>query len=125
LSSDVCSSDLIPTLYPSGDARRLVHIVLGQEVPYHQRATEVGVQVFNIATLLALYRYFEFGEPALSRVISMTGNVTQPQNFDVLFGTPLRHVVKAAGGARADTSHYIMGGPMMGFNLPNADVPIT
>jgi Na+-translocating ferredoxin:NAD+ oxidoreductase subunit C len=116
---------VVPTLYPSGDARRLTHLVLGQEVPYNKRSVEVGIQVFNVATVLALYRYFEFGEPALSRIVSVTGNVSQPQNFEVLFGTPLMHLITAAGGAKADTTHYIMGGPMMGFDLPSDDVPIT
>ncbi len=116
---------IVPTLYPSGDARRLVHLVLGTEIPHDKRSTEVGLQVFNVATVLALYRYFEFGEPSISRIISMTGNVQQPQNFEVLFGTPLLHLVAAAGGAKADTSHYIMGGPMMGFALPDENIPIT
>jgi electron transport complex protein RnfC len=43
----------------------------------------------------------------------------------VLFGTPLQSLIAAAGGAKADTTHYIMGGPMMGFDLPNEQVPIT
>jgi Na+-translocating ferredoxin:NAD+ oxidoreductase subunit C len=116
---------VVPTLYPSGDARRLVHLVLGTEIPHDKRSTEVGLQVFNVATVLALYRFFEFGEPSISRIVSMTGNVQQPQNFEVLFGTPLPHLVAAAGGAKADTSHYIMGGPMMGFALPDENVPIT
>ncbi len=116
---------VVPTLYPSGDARRLVHLLLGEEIPHNKRATEVGIQVFNVATVLALHRYFEYGEPALSRIVSMTGNVAQPRNFEVLFGTPLMHLVNAAGGAKPDTTHYIMGGPMMGFNLPDNNVPIT
>jgi Na+-translocating ferredoxin:NAD+ oxidoreductase subunit C len=116
---------VVPTIYPSGDARHLVHLVLGQEVPYDKRSVEVGIQVFNVATVLALYRYFEFGEPALSRIVTVTGNVNQPRNFEVLFGTPLMHLINAAGGAKSDTSHYIMGGPMMGFNLPSENVPIT
>jgi Na+-translocating ferredoxin:NAD+ oxidoreductase subunit C len=116
---------VVPTLYPSGDARRLVHLVLGREIPFDKRTTEAGVQVFNVATVLALYRYFEFGEPSLSRIVSMTGNVQKPQNFEVLFGTPLAHLVAAAGGAKPETTHYIMGGPMMGFDLPSNDVPIT
>jgi electron transport complex protein RnfC len=116
---------VVPTLYPSGDARRLVHLVLGTEIPHDKRSTEVGLQVFNVATVLALYRYFELGEPSLSRIVSMTGNVNQPQNFEVLFGTPLPHLVKAAGGAKPETTHYIMGGPMMGFDLPDENVPIT
>lgn len=115
----------VPTLYPSGDARRLVHLLLGKEIPHDKRSTEVGLQVFNVATVLALYRYFEFGEPAISRIVSMTGNVKTPQNFEVLFGTPLPHLVAAAGGAKKDTTHYIMGGPMMGFDLPTENIPIT
>ncbi len=115
----------VPTLYPSGDARRLIHLLLGTEIPSDKRSTDLGVQVFNVATVLALYRYFEFGEPAINRIVSMTGNVNTPQNFEVLFGTPLHDLVTAAGGAKANTSHYIMGGPMMGFSLPSTEVPIT
>ncbi len=116
---------IVPTLYPSGDARRLVHLVLGTEIPHDKRSTEVGLQVFNVATVVALYRYFELGEPSISRIVSMTGNVKTPQNFEVLFGTPLPHLVTAAGGAKVGTTHYIMGGPMMGFDLPDENVPIT
>ena len=115
----------VPTLYPSGDARRLVHLLLGTEIPHDKRSTEVGLQVFNVATVLALHRYFNHGEPAIKRIVSMTGNVQTPQNFEVLFGTPLLHLVAAAGGAKTETTHYIMGGPMMGFDLPSTDVPIT
>lgn len=116
---------VVPTLYPSGDARRLIHLLLDIEIPNDKRSTDVGIQVFNIATVLAVYRYFEFGEPAINRIVTMTGNVVKPQNFEVLFGTPLEELIKAAGGAKADTTHYIMGGPMMGFDLPNEQVPIT
>jgi electron transport complex protein RnfC len=51
--------------------------------------------------------------------------VHKPQNFEVLFGTPLKYLVLAAGGVKPKTTQFIMGGPMMGFNLPNDDVPIT
>ena len=131
---DGMTVSVVPTLYPSGDARRLIHLLLGIEIPHDKRSTDVGIQVFNVATVLALYRYFEFGEPSISRIVSMTGNVNTPQNFEVLFGTPVQDLVNAAGGAKANTSHYIMGGPMMGFDLPinhsnaeniDCDVPIT
>ncbi len=115
----------VPTQYPSGDARQLIHLVSGIEIPHDKRATEMGVQVFNVATVRALYRYFTFGEPAINRVVTVTGNVAQPQNFEVLFGTPLPALIQAAGGAKPDTTHFIMGGPMMGFDLPSTEVPIT
>ncbi|MDO9365745.1 MAG: electron transport complex subunit RsxC [Methylotenera sp.] len=119
------SIKVVPTLYPSGDARHLIHLLLDTEIPHNQRSTDVGIQVFNVATVLAIYRYFVFGEPAVSRIVTMTGNVASPQNFEVLFGTPLPSLLAAAGGAKANTTHFIMGGPMMGFDLPTSEVPIT
>jgi len=119
------SVKVVPTLYPSGDARRLIHLVSGIEIPHDKRSTDVGVQVFNVATVLAIYRYFAFGEPAVGRIVTMTGSVNQPQNFEVLFGTPLQSLIDAAGGTKAGTSHFIMGGPMMGFDLPTINIPIT
>jgi electron transport complex protein RnfC len=95
------------------------------EVPNDKRSTDIGVQCFNVATLLALHRYFDFGEPSLSRVVTITGNVANPRNYDVLFGTPVTDLIAAAGDALDQTDDYIMGGPMMGFSLPSVDVPIT
>ena len=117
--------EVVPTLYPSGDARRLIHIVTGIEVPSDKRSTDVGVQVFNVATVTAVYRYFEFGEPALSRIVTVTGNVRQPGNFEVPFGTSVSQLLEAAGGSLPGTNDLVMGGPMMGFSLPSPDVPVT
>jgi electron transport complex protein RnfC len=119
------SVSVVPTLYPSGDARQLIRLVSGIEIPHDKRATEMGVQVFNVATVRAIYRYFTLGEPAINRIVTITGNVQTPQNFEVLFGTPLPELIQAAGGVKAETTHYIMGGPMMGFDLPDSLVPIT
>lgn len=116
---------VVPTLYPSGDARRLIHLVSGIEIPHDRRSTDVGVQVFNVATVLAIYRYFTFGEPSIDRIVTITGSVHAPRNFEVLFGTPLPALIAAAGGAKTGTSQFIMGGPMMGFDLPTVEVPVT
>jgi Na+-translocating ferredoxin:NAD+ oxidoreductase subunit C len=116
---------VVPTIYPSGDARRLVHLLTEQEIPYNKRSTEVGIQVFNVGTVYAIHRFFDFGEPLISRIVSITGNVQHPQNFEALLGTPVNHLLQMAGGKKTNTSHLIMGGPMMGFNLPDESVSIT
>jgi electron transport complex protein RnfC len=85
----------------------------------------MGIQCFNVGTVQAIYRYFQFGEPTLSRIVTVTGNVAQAGNFDVLLGTPVTALLDAAGGALPDTNDYLMGGPMMGFSLPSAEVPVT
>lgn len=116
---------VVPTQYPSGDARQLIHLLTGVEVPAEKRSTDVGVQCFNVATLLAMHRFFNHGEPSLSRIVTMTGNVASPANFEVLFGTAVDELIKAAGGTLPNTNDYVMGGPMMGFSLPSSQVPIT
>lgn len=116
---------ILPAHYPGGDTRLLTYRLLGIELASGTPTTDMGVQVLDIATVMAIYRYVTFGEPAISRIVSMTGNVASPGNFEVLFGTPLMALVNAAGGAKADTTHFMMGGPMTGFDLSNSNVPIT
>lgn len=116
---------VIPTLYPSGGAKQLTQILTGREVPSGGRSTDVGVQVFNVGTARAVARAVHFGEPLISRVMTVTGNVRRPQNFEVLIGTPLEAVLQLTGAVREDTTGYIMGGPMMGFDLVSEHVPVV
>lgn len=115
---------VVPTLYPSGDARRLAAILTGIEVPSDKRSSDVGIQVFNVATLVALYRYLALGETVVSRIVTVTGNVARPGNFEVPLGTPMTALLEAAGGALPNTNGLVMGGPMMGFRLPSMLVPV-
>ncbi|MDR2220634.1 MAG: electron transport complex subunit RsxC [Methylobacillus sp.] len=115
---------VVPTLYPSGDARRLAAILTGIEVPSDKRSSDAGLQVFNVATMMALYRYLELGETVVSRIVTVTGNVARPGNFEVPLGTPMGTLLEAAGGTLPNTNELIMGGPMMGFSLPSNDVPV-
>ena len=46
------------------------------------------------------------------------------QNFEVLLGTPVDELV-AQAGSKPDTDRHIMGGPMMGVDLPSGTVGVT
>ena len=114
----------VPTIYPSGGAKQLIRLLTGIEVAAGVRSTEKGVQCFNVATAYCVWRALAHGEPLLSRIITVTGNVDRAQNFDVLIGTPLNELV-AQAGSKPDTDRHIMGGPMMGVDLPSDSVGIT
>ncbi|MBI5753301.1 MAG: electron transport complex subunit RsxC [Hydrogenophilales bacterium] len=115
---------VVPTKYPSGGAKQLTKMLTGKEPPAGGRSIDIGVQVFNVATAYSLARAVLYGEPLISRVVTVTGNVERPQNFEALIGTPAHELVALAGPPRADTGGYIMGGPMMGFNLPSDQTPL-
>lgn len=114
----------VPTLYPGGGAKQLIRVLTGIEVAAGVRSTEYGVQCFNVATAYCVWRAITFGEPLLSRIVTVTGNVEHAQNYDVLLGTPVDELV-ALAGSRRDTYKHIMGGPMMGVDLPSGKVGVT
>jgi electron transport complex protein RnfC len=114
----------VPTRYPAGGAKQLIRVLTGKEVPASKRSPEMGVQCFNVATAYTAWRAIAHGEPVLSRIITVTGNVEQPRNWEVLIGTPLKDVL-ALGQAKPDSDRFLMGGPMMGFELPSLDAPMV
>ncbi len=114
----------VPTRYPAGGAKQLIRVLTGKEVPSSKRSTDLGVQCFNVATAYTAWRAVAHGEPVISRLVTLTGNVEQPRNWEVLLGTPLSEFV-ALGHPKADTNGYIMGGPMMGFEMPAMDAPLV
>ena len=116
---------IVPTIYPSGDAKRLIYLLKGIKIPKSQRSSDYGIQMFNVATIVAIYRFLEFGEPSISRIVTVTGNLRSPRNYEVLLGTPLKEIIDDAGGQVVKNNTFIMGGPMMGFKLPSINVPVT
>ncbi|HEY6896387.1 MAG TPA: electron transport complex subunit RsxC [Rhodocyclaceae bacterium] len=113
----------IPTRYPAGGAKQLIRVLTGIEVPHGERSTDYGVQCFNSGTACAIYEAIELGRPLISRIVTVAGNVERPRNYEVRFGTPMRALMDLAG-PKADSDRIIMGGPMMGFVMPNYDVPV-
>jgi electron transport complex protein RnfC len=114
----------VPTIYPGGGAKQLIQVITGKEVPSGRLPTEIGVQCFNVATAYSVHRVVNHGEPVISRIVTVTGNVARPGNYEAPLGISINELVQLAGG-RAKNDHLIMGGPMMGFNLPSADVPVV
>jgi|TARA_B110000037_G_scaffold216094_1_gene274545 Na+-translocating ferredoxin:NAD+ oxidoreductase subunit C len=119
------STKVVPTIYPSGDAKRLIYLINGIKIAKQQRAVEFGIQMFNVATIIAIYRFIKFGEPSLSRIVTITGNLHKPKNYEVLFGTSLKNLIEKSGGQIIKNNTFIMGGPMMGFKLPSIDISVT
>lgn len=113
----------VPTRYPAGGAKQLIRVLTGIEVPHGKRSTDYGVQCFNTGTAYAIYEAITLGQPLISRIVTVAGNVATPRNFEVALGTPMRELM-ALCQPGADTDRIIMGGPMMGVTLPGDEVPV-
>jgi electron transport complex protein RnfC len=116
----------VPTLYPTGGERQLVKALTGREIPSLGIPAEIGVVCQNVATAAAVHRAVIFGEPLISRIVTVTGQgVRRPQNLLARIGTPIAELVECCGGYADSARRLILGGPMMGFALPSDDLPIT
>jgi electron transport complex protein RnfC len=113
----------VPSIYPGGGAKQMIEVLTGRQVPSGRLSTEIGIQVFNVGTAYALARAVLHGEPMISRLVTVTGHVLRPQNFEVLIGTPLQTLIELAGD-RDGTTGVLMGGPMMGVPMPDTGVPV-
>ncbi|MDV5170489.1 electron transport complex subunit RsxC [Photobacterium rosenbergii] len=118
---------VIPTKYPSGSSKQLVKILTGREVPSQSRSSAVGVVVQNVGTAFAVKRAIIDGEPLIERVVTLTGEAfKQRGNVFARLGTPISYLLDSYG-YKPDRKYprVIIGGSLMGFTLPHANVPIT
>ncbi|EPO0037094.1 electron transport complex subunit RsxC [Vibrio cholerae] len=118
---------VIPTKYPSGGEKQLIKILTNLEVPKGGIPADIGLMVQNVGSMQAIARAIVHGEPLIRRVVTLTGDCfRKPRNVWALLGTPVQALLNEFG-YKADKKlpRLIMGGPMMGFTLPHAQVPIT
>jgi Na+-translocating ferredoxin:NAD+ oxidoreductase subunit C len=114
----------LPTMYPSGGAKQLIKLLTDIEVPGGRHAPEYGVQCFNSGTAYSIYRAIALGEPVMTRIITVAGNVRTPQNYEACLGMSLRELLDLAI-EESDTDGHIVGGPLMGYRIESSDMPLV
>nr|WP_275659333.1 electron transport complex subunit RsxC [Shewanella insulae] len=116
----------IPTLYPSGGEKQLIQILTGQEVPSGAIPANLGILVQNVGTAYSIAQAVYRNMPLIERVVTLTGqNITKPGNYWVPIGTPVEHLLQVAQFRGDTNAPVIIGGPMMGYMLPDVAAPIT
>ena len=113
------------TKYPQGAEKTLIKRVTGRTVPRGGLPADVGVVVSNISTVKAISDAIRTGMPLIERVATVTGEkIKKPGNYIVKIGTSVKDMIDYCGGTTDDDVQIKMGGPMMGFELTDLDVPM-
>ncbi|QQK65976.1 electron transport complex subunit RsxC [Cobetia sp. cqz5-12] len=116
---------VVPTRYPSGGEKQLIKLLTDREVPSRGLPADVGVVVHNPGTVRAVQRAVCFGEPMISRVVTLTGEALQhPHNVEARLGTSIADLLRLAAPSASGIARLVMGGPMMGFTLESDALPI-
>ena len=112
--------------YPQGGEKQLVDAVIQRQVPAPPAIpVNVGAIVQNVGTAFAVYQAVMKRKPLFERYTTVTGKlITNPGNFLVRMGTPMRELIEACGGMPEGDNKVLAGGPMMGKALMSTDVPV-
>ncbi|MBR5980337.1 MAG: electron transport complex subunit RsxC [Oscillospiraceae bacterium] len=115
----------VRTKYPQGAEKMLIKRILGRQVPSGGLPADVGAVVCNVSTSKAIADAIRTGMPLVERVVTVTGEkIKNPGNFIVKIGTPVRELIDYCGGITGDDVTLKTGGPMMGIELTDTDVPV-
>ena len=113
------------TKYPQGAEKMLIKRVLKRQVPSGGLPADVGCVVANVSTTKAISDAIQKGMPLIERVVTMTGErLKNPGNYIVKIGTSTKELIDYCGGITGGDVTIKAGGPMMGFDLSDPDVPI-
>jgi electron transport complex protein RnfC len=118
---------VLPVLYPQGSEKHQIFATVGRVVPEPPALPiDVGCVVENIGTVVAVADAVEKGECLTARVTTVSGDaVVQPKNVYAPCGTKYADLLAFCGGLKKPAAKVISGGTMMGFAVPNLDIPTT
>ena len=113
--------------YPQGWEIEMIKTGLGVKVPAGVLPAKLGIMVFNVSTIVGLYKAIRYNIAVVKRNFTLTGDgINVPQNFRVRVGTSLKELIDYSKGYKGDDNKVmILGGPMMGANLVRDDAVIT
>lgn len=115
----------VPSLYPMGSEKQMIHALTGLEIPAGKRSADIGVLMHNVGTAYAVHSTIRKGHPLLSRVVTVGGGaVREPRNLEVPLGTLVSELFEYCGGFIEAPERILIGGPMMGQVMPNMHVPV-
>ena len=115
----------LPVHYPQGGEKQLAYTLTGRVVPEGGLPLDVGIMVVNVGSCQALHRAVYEGRPIVDRVVTVSGTVAKPANYQVRIGTPVEWLLDSSGGLLPETRVLIYGGPMMGTAISRQDIPVT
>lgn len=116
---------MVPTKYPQGGEKVLIHSTTGRDVPAGGLPSDCGCLVVNATTIAKLETFFKTGMPLVSKTLTIAGDcVANPGNYVLPIGMSVADAIEAAGGLSREPRKVILGGPMMGRTTSTLETPL-
>ena len=108
------SISYLPEIYPAGDEVILIYEATGRLVKPGNLPISVGVTVFNVETMLNIYRAVNESSGVTHKYVMVAGEIKEPKVLKVPLGVTLKEIVDLCGGSLISDPAYLVGGPMTG-----------
>ena len=108
------SISFLPEIYPAGDEVILTYETTGRAIKPGNIPISVGVTVFNVETMLDVYRAVNENAGVTHKYVMVAGEVKEPKVLRVPIGMTFKEVADLCGGSKIDDPAYLAGGPMTG-----------
>lgn len=108
------SLSFLPEIYPAGDEVVLTYETTGRIVKPGDIPISVGVIVFNVETMLNIYKAVNDNAPVTHKYVMVAGEVASPSVLSVPLGMSAKEIVNLCGGSTIEHPAYLIGGPMTG-----------
>ena len=116
----------LPSTYPQGAEKILIHNTVGRIVPEGGLPSDVGCLVMNVTSVAFLAEYFETGMPLVEKCVTVDGSaIKNPMNVIVPIGASIKDLVEFTGGYCSEPGKILYGGPMMGVAVYTDEYPIV
>lgn len=114
----------LKSAYPQGAEKVLIYNTTGRVVKAGELPMASGCLVMNCSTVAFISDYIKTGIPLIRRRLTVDGNiVNKPMNLIVPVGTPVSDII-AAANLQKSPDRILMGGPMMGSAIYDAETPV-
>ena len=108
------SISYLPEIYPAGDEMILTYETTGRKIKPGNIPISVGVTVFNVETMLNIYRAVNEDIAVTHKYVMIAGEVKNPQILCLPLGMSFKEAVDLCGGSTINEPSYLIGGPMTG-----------
>lgn len=113
---------ILPEIYPAGDEVITIYETTGRVVAPGCLPITVGVTVFNVETILNVYKAITENAGVCAKYITIAGEVKNPVTLLAPIGITYGELIKLAGGATVNEYAIVAGGPMTGRIASDGDV---
>ncbi len=108
--------------YPSDNEHLVMYALTSIELSASKNAEGLACAIFDWREVLSIGRAFVFGEKETCETVTVSGDITDPMNANIPYGTKFSEISAYCNGSISPEAKIIVGGLLRGKEVSENDV---